>query len=121
MRVDSYSHPFCPLVAEDIGDTTPLLHATVVAVAAAVASTVARLAAATPARQQVPLPHSPRGAASLAACVRSPLPSLSILIHSLAASFAAVASISEPRYPHIVTLTRHPGPPQNSLGLPKRQ
>ena len=88
MRVDTYSPPLRPLVAGVIGDTITLFAAAVFAVGAVVSSTVARVAAATPAGAAVPprccLPCRPRPLAT------------SLTILSLAASLAAVAPIDLP-------------------------
>ena len=89
MRVDTYSPPLRPLVAGVIGDTITLFAAAFFAVGAVVSSTVARVAAATPAGAAVPprccLPCRPRPLAT------------SLTILSLAASLAAVAPIDPPR------------------------
>ena len=116
MRVDTYSPPLRPLVAGVIGDTITLFAAAFFAVGAVVSSTVARVAAATPAGAAVPprccLPCRPRPlailslAASLAAVAPTPPPPRALLrfVVSPAVVATTIARPSPRSYPRTVTL-----------------
>ena len=115
MRVDTYSPPLRPLVAGVIGDTITLFAAAFFAVGAVVSSTVARVAAATPAGAAVPprccLPCRPRPlailslAASLAAVASIPPPSALLrFVVSPAVVATTIARPSPRSYPRTVTL-----------------